>query len=456
MTGLVVAGDTLLDRDVVGTVTRVCPDAPVPVVDVEGEVTRPGGAGLAAVLASRAGADVSLVTALGEDEAGALVREHLVGAGVHLIDLGRREPTIEKIRVLGGGITVVRVDRAAQPGPPARWSDDIETALEDADAVLVSDYAAGFVSAPRIRDVIGRHTFRLPVVWDPHPRGRDPVPNARLTTPTEGELFSLTHRSSGSRDYAAIETAAAAYRHQTRAGSVAVTLGKRGAMLVDGGPTPLLVPVPAVSRGDTVGAGDCFAARAAAALGAGAVLSEAVVAAVEGASAFVMGGGVGGVIDTPSTPAGDPTAANLVAGVHARGGTVVSTGGCFDLLHAGHVALLRAARGLGDCLVVFLNSDESVRRLKGRARPRQTATDRAAILLALECVDAVEIFDDDTPAETLERLQPDLFVKGGDYAADDLPERAILARWGGQAVLLPYLSGRSTTALIRGATIRAS
>jgi rfaE bifunctional protein nucleotidyltransferase chain/domain len=126
----------------------------------------------------------------------------------------------------------------------------------------------------------------------------------------------------------------------------------------------------------------------------------------------------------------------------------VATGGCFDLLHAGHVALLRAARGLGDCLVVCLNSDESVRRLKGDGRPLVTAGDRARVLEALEFVDAVEVFDEDTPVEVLRRLRPDVWVKGGDYALSDLPEAAVLDEWGGQAVVLPYLDGRSTTALI--------
>jgi D-beta-D-heptose 7-phosphate kinase / D-beta-D-heptose 1-phosphate adenosyltransferase len=452
---LVVVGDTLLDRDIVGRVTRICPDAPVPVVDVDDEVTRPGGAGLAAVLARRAGADVVLVTSLADDAAGALIRLQLDAAGIRVIDLGRREPTVEKIRVLGGGTPVVRVDRAARPAAPLLWSEEVDDALRGAAAVLVSDYAGGFASAPRVREILRRYARPTPIVWDPHPRGRDPVPNARLTTPTEGELFAMTHRVVGSREFAAVESAAIAYRRRTRASAVAVTMGNRGAMLVDGGSTPLLVPVPAVSPGDSLGAGDCFAARAAAALANGAVVSEAVVDAVHGASEFVARGGVSSMAEPEQTPTDKRAANEVAAAIRARGGTIVATGGCFDLLHAGHVALLRAARRLGDCLVVFLNSDASVRRLKGDGRPCQPAADRAAILLALECVDAVEIFEDDTPVRSLGALQPDLFVKGGDYAADELPERAVLAQWGGQAVLLPYLSGRSTTALIEGATARA-
>jgi D-beta-D-heptose 7-phosphate kinase/D-beta-D-heptose 1-phosphate adenosyltransferase len=138
----------------------------------------------------------------------------------------------------------------------------------------------------------------------------------------------------------------------------------------------------------------------------------------------------------------------LLERVRAAGGTVVATGGCFDLLHAGHVATLRAARGLGDCLVVCINSDDSVRRLKGPARPLVSAPDRARVLEALEFVDAVVVFDEDTPAQVLDRLRPDVWAKGGDYAGADLPEAAVLRSWGGQAVVLPYLEGHSTTALV--------
>jgi D-beta-D-heptose 7-phosphate kinase / D-beta-D-heptose 1-phosphate adenosyltransferase len=139
----------------------------------------------------------------------------------------------------------------------------------------------------------------------------------------------------------------------------------------------------------------------------------------------------------------------LVGRVRAEGGTVVATGGCFDLLHAGHVATLRAARALGDCLVVCLNSDDSVRRLKGHDRPLVPEADRVAVLEALGCVDAVVPFDERTPEAVLARLRPDVFAKGGDYALADLPEAAALAAWGGQAVVLPYLEGRSTTRLMK-------
>ncbi|MDQ3679294.1 MAG: D-glycero-beta-D-manno-heptose 1-phosphate adenylyltransferase, partial [Actinomycetota bacterium] len=235
------------------------------------------------------------------------------------------------------------------------------------------------------------------------------------------------------------------------AAAVAVTLGARGALLVDGDGPPLVVPAPSV-KGDPCGSGDRFAAAAAGLLADGALPSEAVVGAVAAASAFVAAGGAGGFRVDPGQDGGPEPGADadvVVSRVRKRGGTVVATGGCFDLLHAGHIATLEAARALGHCLVVCLNSDSSVRRLKGPERPLVPAGDRAAVLSALACVDAVVVFDEDTPEAVLDRLRPDIFAKGGDYAMANLPEVTTLARWGGEVVVLPYVEGRSTTHLLK-------
>jgi rfaE bifunctional protein nucleotidyltransferase chain/domain len=163
-----------------------------------------------------------------------------------------------------------------------------------------------------------------------------------------------------------------------------------------------------------------------------------------------------------SPAAADGAVADLLARVRADGGTVVATGGCFDLLHAGHLATLRAARDLGDCLIVCLNSDTSVTTLKGPDRPLTPQTDRSRLLTALDCVDAVVVFDEPTPHAVLSRLQPDIWVKGGDYDGDDLPEADLVRGWGGEVVVVPYLAGRSTTEMIAaarsgaGATVRGA
>jgi D-beta-D-heptose 7-phosphate kinase/D-beta-D-heptose 1-phosphate adenosyltransferase len=283
------------------------------------------------------------------------------------------------------------------------------------------------------------------VVWDPHSRGAEPLQGCRLVTPNAGEAAALGGAAAGTPLAAASRQAEVLVR-RWRAHAVCVTLGPAGALLAYGDGAPLVVPADRVEGGDTCGAGDRFAAAALAALAGGAVVSDAVEQAVRAATTFVAAGGAAAV-RVPGRPAQSPDG-EVVQRVRAAGGVVVATGGCFDLLHAGHVALLRTARALGDCLVVCLNSDESVRRLKGEGRPLVPASDRARVLEALECVDAVEIFEENTPEKVLRRVRPDIWAKGGDYVLADLPEAAVLDEWGGQAVVLPYLDGRSTTALI--------
>jgi rfaE bifunctional protein nucleotidyltransferase chain/domain len=301
---------------------------------------------------------------------------------------------------------------------------------------------------------------RVPLVWDPHPRGPAPVAGARLATPSRSEAARFVPEVPGD-GLAALTARAAALGRRWSAVGVAVTLAAGGALLVEGGGAPLVVPAAPVAAGDPCGAGDRFAAAAAGLLADGALPSEAVTGAVAAASAFVAAGGAATVglgraaaaAEPPRPPAGGGSqterAEALIARVQAEGGTVVASGGCFDLLHAGHVATLRAARSLGDCLVVCLNSDDSVRRLKGPGRPLQPEADRAAVLEALGCVDVVVTFDERTPETLLDRLRPDVFAKGGDYTVADLPEAALLRTWGGQAVALPYLQGHSTTQLMK-------
>jgi rfaE bifunctional protein nucleotidyltransferase chain/domain/rfaE bifunctional protein kinase chain/domain len=474
---VVVLGDALLDRDVLGTVERLCPDAPAPVVDVDAESPRPGGAALAAAMVAASGRRAVLVTALADDPPAAELRDLLAAAGVEVVDLGTAGPTAQKVRVRSAGQSLLRLDRGGRRSPPRRWHAAADDALADAGAVLVADYGRGLADDARVRGAVAALPRRVPVVWDPHPRGPAPVAGVHLVTPNAGEAAALVPDRDGD-GLADVTARARALAERWQATGVAVTMGARGALLVEGGGPPVVVPPPGVATGDPCGAGDRFASAAAVALAGGAVLSDAVAEAVRAASAFVAAGGAtswtaghgaaprSAGAGTGSRPApkslhavaGEPTGPDAVAlarAVRASGGTVVATGGCFDLLHAGHVATLRAARALGDCLVVCLNSDESVRRLKGPDRPLQPAADRARVLAALDCVDAVHVFDDDTPVPALGRLRPHVFAKGGDYALGDLPEAPALQRWGGQAVVLPYLPERSTTRLVEEVLRRA-
>jgi D-beta-D-heptose 7-phosphate kinase/D-beta-D-heptose 1-phosphate adenosyltransferase len=444
---LVVVGDALLDVDLVGTASRLTPDAPVPVVEDVETRERPGGAALAAVLAA-ASRDVVLVAPMADDEGAERLRALLDGR-VQLIPVPAGGGTAVKRRVRVGGHSVVRIDSGDPVVRLRALPAEAEEAIRTAGAVLVADYGRGTTAADDVRAALT--AAHGPVVWDPHPRGADPVPSARLVTPNGAEAARVAVAAGVDvvgDGLAAVGARAEALIRHWGVGAVAVTLGARGALLSYGEGAPMVVPAVPVTGGDPCGAGDAFAAAAAQALADGAVTGEAVSAAVAAASAFVARGGASAWdADEPNVVA-EPGANGVIARVRAAGGTVVATGGCFDLLHPGHVATLRAARGLGDCLVVCINSDDSVRRLKGPSRPLVTAADRARVLEALEFVDAVVVFDEDTPAEVLDRLRPDVWAKGGDYAGADLPEAAVLRTWGGQAVVLPYLDGHSTTALV--------
>jgi D-beta-D-heptose 7-phosphate kinase/D-beta-D-heptose 1-phosphate adenosyltransferase len=443
---LVVVGDALLDVDLVGTAARLAPDAPVPVVEDVETRERPGGAALAAVIAAAATSrEVVLVAPMADDDGAARLRALLDGR-VRLIAIPATGGTAVKQRVRVGDHSVVRIDSGDPVAVLGALPPEAVSVIREAAAVLVADYGRGTTSAPDVRAALS--AARGPVVWDPHPRGADPVPNARLVTPNGAEAARVAASVTGS-GLAAVGARAEALIRQWGVGAVAVTLGARGALLSYGEGAPMVVPAVPVTGGDPCGAGDSFAAAAALALADGAVTGEAVAAAVAAASAFVArGGATSWDAATAVAAAPAPGVDALLERVRTAGGTVVATGGCFDLLHAGHVATLRAARGLGDCLVVCINSDASVRRLKGPSRPLVSAPDRARVLEALEFVDAVVVFDEDTPAQVLDRLRPDVWAKGGDYAGADLPEAAVLRSWGGQAVVLPYLDGHSTTALV--------
>lgn len=459
---LVVVGDALLDVDVLGSSSRLCPDAPAPVVDVDREAPRPGGAGLAATMLARdlgPAGEVVLVAAVADDAEAGRLADLLATHGVRLVGVPVEGRTPVKRRVRVEGQSLLRLDSGGA-GRPQDVPDEALAAVASARGVLVADYGRGTASAPALREALAEAARRVPVVWDPHPRGERPVPGVRLVTPNRSEaqgfataaglLEEAATGRGGADALAGVSSWAAGLVRHWEAHGVAVTMGAAGALLSHGESSPSVVPAPPVRAEDPCGAGDRFASAALRALASGAVASEAVQAAVVAASDFVAAGGAAGFAEAAAGPA-PGTGLDRVAGVRAAGGTVVATGGCFDLVHAGHVATLEAARALGDCLVVCLNSDDSVSRLKGPSRPLVTQADRARVLDALECVDAVVVFDEDTPVQALERLRPDVWVKGGDYAGTELPEAAVLRQWGGQAVVLPYLEGRSTTRLVTAA-----
>jgi len=458
-TPLVVIGDTLLDRELEGGVERLCPDAPVPVLDERRVRSRPGGAALAARLAVADGYDVTLVTALSADRAGRGLAAALERAGIEVVDLGLAGATPEKIRVTTDGRPLLRVDRGGG-GVVGGVTAAARAAIGWAGAVLVSDYGRGVAADPGVRQALLARKERVPVVWDPHPRGPSPLPGVSLATPNEREAARFEPAPSGDGFEARVARALRLCR-RWRAHALCVTCGDRGALLVREREGPVLVPAVPASGSDACGAGDRFASAAVGVLAGGATVEDAVIIAVANAADFVASATAAALYRDWSggtrgqRAAGGNVAEEVIARTRAAGGTVVATGGCFDLLHVGHVRTLEAARALGDCLVVCLNSDVSVRRLKGTGRPVVPQDEREAVLLALGCVDAVVAFDEDTPELLLARLRPDVWAKGGDYLAHELPERHVVEGFGGRCVALPYLAGRSTTTLIREAGARA-
>jgi len=450
---IVVVGDALLDVDLSGEATRLSPDAPVPVVDVTGVKRRAGGAGLVARMLAGDGWPVTLVTVLADDDAGRQLEAAL--AGVRVVAGPSNFPTPVKTRVRAGTQAVVRFDQGCGAVPVPDVTPAMLRAVENAGAIIVADYGRGLAANPQLRELLARLAEDVPVVWDPHPAGAPPVPGVAVVTPNLAEA----HKAAGSGSDGLVPSAssdgaaevAGILLDQWNSRAVLVTTGEHGATLLrqrDRLPRP--IAAPRIEAADPCGAGDRLAASLAVHLVAGRDLEDCAVLAVHEAADFLAAGGVASLpeADGPAKRRGRTAEPLLLArSVRENGGTVVATGGCFDLLHAGHVRSLTAARELGDCLVVCLNSDASVRRLKGNDRPIMNQQDRAELLLALECVDAVMIFDEDTPEAALDRLRPDIWVKGGDYKGAKLPEAGLVESWGGRCVTVPYHPARSTSGL---------
>ncbi|WP_348538313.1 PfkB family carbohydrate kinase [Nocardia farcinica] len=455
---LVVVGDVLADCDWGGEVTRVSPEAPVPVLSAPTKQWRPGGAGMAAMLAAEDGWTVTLIAAWPADEVASRIQCLLRAAGVRLVDLSTSGPMPVKMRLRAGEQTMLMVDDTCSPAPISAPGPQVAAALADADGVLVSDYGRGVVALPTVRELLVAAVGQVPVVWDPHPAGAAPIQGVSVCTPNVAEAAWFTGasaRAGRAGDLDSVLGQARELRTALACQYVLVSRGAEGAVLIGGDEAaPQVIPAPRRVHGDSCGAGDRLAVAVLGGLIRRRGPSAAARDGVTAATAFVSGHR--GPLSNGRRPRTSDALA-LAEQVRARGGRVVATGGCFDVLHAGHLALLESAAAMGDCLIVLLNSDASVARLKGPDRPLTPAPDRVAILSALECVDAVIAFDEDTPDAAIATLRPDMWVKGGDYTAADLPERAVVEAGGGLVVTGPYLDGVSTSELIeRAAAGRAA
>jgi D-beta-D-heptose 7-phosphate kinase / D-beta-D-heptose 1-phosphate adenosyltransferase len=459
-----VVGDLMLDEYVQGPVERISPEAPVPVVRVRDVEYRLGGAANVARQVAALGAHAALGGVVGDDDAGKRLLSECARAGIDtravLMEAGRH--TTRKLRVLGHGQQLLRLDRD-DPGPcmddtSKRLLRELQSGAKP-DIVILSDYAKGVLTDTMLAMLVGAaRAIDCRVLVDPKRRDFAAYRGATLLTPNLGELALAAGKPLDADDHAGIAAAARAFIQAAQLDSMIVTLGDRGMLLVPASGPEQHVPAIRRAVSDVTGAGDTVVAVLGATLAAGAGLDQA--AQVANAAAGLAVGEVGAVAIEPAQicgalndlPGGKILSRDALAvraaGWRLAGKRIVLTNGCFDLLHAGHLSLLHRAAQQGDVLVLAINSDESVRRLKGPERPIVSANDRAALLSALACVDAVTIFDEDTPLETLRAVRPHVLVKGQDYGLANVVGRELVESTGGRVVLVPLMAEKSTSALV--------
>ena len=459
-TRVLVLGDIMLDRYWEGPTARISPEAPVPVVRVDHITDRPGGAGNVALNIAALGTAARLAGYSGDDEMADSLQDMLTGAGVDcvLTRLSGRATTT-KLRVVSRNQQLIRLDFEQPAGPPAHpaLADSLSALLEDCDVLVLSDYAKGALSDPGALVALAR-SRQIPVLVDPKGGDFGRYRGATLLTPNLQELEAVVGPcpteaelvSRGEQLMAELELEA-----------LLVTRGEHGMTLLRPGQEELHMPARAREVFDVTGAGDTVIAVLAAAVAAGAGLAQG--AALANIAAGIVVGKLGtaavsapelrrAVQEDQGSGRGVLSLEQLqvaVADARSQGERVVFTNGCFDIIHAGHVAYLEQARKLGERLVVAVNSDDSVRRLKGKGRPINPADRRMAVLAGLESVDWVVSFAADTPCELLRILQPHVLVKGGDYAGKQgVVGWEIVEAYGGEVQVLDFVDDVSTTAIV--------
>jgi D-beta-D-heptose 7-phosphate kinase/D-beta-D-heptose 1-phosphate adenosyltransferase len=463
-------GDLMLDEFVYGEVSRISPEAPTPVIACKRSELMVGGAGNVARNLVSLGTRCIFVGVVGDDQTGraltsALMEDSLVEFKV-VVDAGR--PTTRKVRFVSEhhSTHLLRADwETVGPINPAAEQALIAralTALPRVGAVVLSDYAKGALTPQVIRAVIdAANAAGKPVVVDPKGRDYSIYRGATLITPNRQELAEATHSAAKTDDEIAI--AAAELRDELEAEAVLVTRSEAGMTLVGEG-APVHVPAYPVRVRDVSGAGDTVVAVLSAMLAMGADF-EASMRAANAAAAVVVGKRGTATLTVAELRSRILPAASLapeekivfdwadlephLAGWRSQGLRIGFTNGCFDLLHPGHVRLLAAARAACDRLVLGLNSDASVTRLKGEGRPVQPAQARAEVLAALEAVDLVVVFEQDTPLALIERVKPTVLVKGGDYTREQVIGREIVEELGGEVILVDLVPGHSTTSIVQ-------
>lgn len=461
---IVVVGDVMLDEYFLGSVERASPEAPVPVVKMGAESRGLGGAANVASVAAALGSEVRLLGLVGDDAAGDRFLDECKVAGIdadNVVKVADR-PTTRKLRILAQHQQVVRLDwedtRPVDESVGEALVEQLRNS-EPADAIVISDYSKGFLSPAVLEGVIavGRQ-WGVPVLVDPKSSDLSRYKGATVLKPNVHELEAVIGRRLKENLEADLTEVSHSLLETADVDTLIVTLGEKGMGVFSRQAEPFFVPTSVREVFDVSGAGDTVIAALALSLAAGASFHDAVHVANEAAGIAVGKSGVAVVEPRELAARFAPGGADKILSreelVHRvawwrmQDQKVVLTNGCFDLLHVGHVHLLREASKQGDVLIVAINSDDSVRRLKGGNRPLIAADERAALLAALNSVDSVVVFDEDTPRELLEEVRPDVLVKGGDYREDEVVGRRMIADWGGSVVLIPLVPERSTSGLV--------
>lgn len=464
---VIVVGDVMLDRFIDGTVDRISPEAPIPVFTVRQESSMLGAAGNVLRNLSAFGARAHLLAAIGMDDAGDEI-QNLINEDHHmkatLLPVAGRRTSI-KTRYIASGQQMMRADRETVEDVPQEVQETILAAvgveLEHAGALLLSDYGKGVLGDSLVRQLIDlARAADCPVVVDPKGADYARYRGATVVTPNRQEL-SLATGLPVDDDTASV-AACRALIEAAGIDAVLATRSEQGMTLVEGA---AVVHLPARAREvfDVSGAGDTVAAAVAAALAVDVSLTDAaqlantaagvvvgkIGTAVAHSSEILLAAHEGEFHEAEAKVLPGIAGVERVAAWRRQGRRVGFTNGCFDLLHPGHVSLIRQAKRNCDCLVVGLNSDASVARLKGAGRPVQNEASRSAVLASLADVDAVVIFGEDTPIELIRTLKPDVLVKGADYTVDEVVGAEDVKSWGGEVLLADLLDGHSTTATIQ-------
>jgi D-beta-D-heptose 7-phosphate kinase/D-beta-D-heptose 1-phosphate adenosyltransferase len=469
---ILVLGDAMLDRYLRGTADRLCREAPVPIVGLTSVTEAAGGAANVAANLASLGAGAVLLSAIGDDPEGEALLRCLLEAGANArrveVESGRR--TLAKQRVLAGSQLLLRFDQGDTHDVAHATETSLLRSLEAeypaCDAIVISDYAYGVMTPALLSKLESLHAARpKPVYIDAKDLPRYASLRPTAVKPNYAEALALaggTPSSTTPERLRQVQASASGILNATGAEMALITLDLDGCVLVSHDGTAHMACARPMTSARGAGAGDACLAAFAAAHTAGAEPDLASdIAALAAALAVSRDGtalcdivALRTALEAGTTVLDRQAMLSRLEGERRRGKRIVFTNGCFDILHSGHTAFLREARSLGDVLVVGLNSDESARRLKGNGRPVNPLDDRASVLLALDSVDYVLPFDEDTPEALIERVRPDVFVKGGDYRRDDLPEAALVESLGGVVRILGYLEDHSTTAIIERASQR--